>query len=435
MTIDKPAARSANILLQTEHPEHLQNLSASLQNLGHQVSVANDINQVLSMLDCENFDLLMLDAEHLDIIRIIREEKACNTPIITLARLDELEMAEESLGMGAQDYLLEPFKQTVLNIRVAGALDQRWAKSNQDERERLLKLEHDMEVARRIQYSFLPNELPQVDGWEFEARFYPARIVAGDWYDAFYLTNRRRVGFVIADVCDKGLPSALFMALCRSLIRAFSQQNQSLSWMDTSQFQAGDWLKYVTSNARPAKGSDAAAQLAEAEAEERQRNLPSAGTTQLKSAVNLTNKYVIDNHSESNMFATMFFGVLDPQTGVFSYINAGHNAPVVIDAAGQIKSRLKPSGPALGIVPKADFKIRNLEIDPGDTLFLFTDGVPDATSPEGQHFTEKCLMDLIQQPGLTAASIMNLVQNTIHEHTNKAVQFDDVTMVAIHRKV
>ncbi len=433
--MDNPAARSAHILLQTEHPEHLQNLRTQLEAIGHQVTVADGRDQVLSLLSCDKFDLLMLDAEHLDIIRTIRGEKACNAPIITLARLDELEMAEESLGMGAQDYLLEPFKQTVLNIRVAGALEQRWAKQNQDERERLLKLEHDMEIARRIQYSFLPRELPQVDRWEFEARFYPARIVAGDWYDAFYLTNRRRVGFVIADVCDKGLPSALFMALCRSLIRAFSQQNQSLSWMDTSQFQAGDWLKFVTSNAKAVKGGPAAAQLAEAEAEERQRNLPSAGTTQLKSAVNLTNKYVIENHAESNMFATMFFGVLDPQTGIFSYINAGHNAPVVIDPAGQIKSRLKPSGPALGIVNKADFKIRSLEIDPGDTLFLFTDGVPDAASPEGQHFTEKRLMELIQRPNLTASSIMNLVQNTIHEHTNKAVQFDDVTMVAIHRKV
>ena len=100
------------------------------------------------------------------------------------------------------------------------------------ERENLLKLERDVQIARKIQESFLPGELPQPAGWEIAARFHPAREVAGDFYDSFQLTQGRRVALVIADVCDKGVGAALFMALFRSLYRAYSQQNYSMRWTD-----------------------------------------------------------------------------------------------------------------------------------------------------------------------------------------------------------
>ena len=93
------------------------------------------------------------------------------------------------------------------------------------------KYERDVQIGRQIQASFLPQTLPQVANWEIAARFQPAREVAGDWYDAFQLTHGR-VGLVIADVCDKGVGAALFMALMRSLIRAYAQQNYALRWLD-----------------------------------------------------------------------------------------------------------------------------------------------------------------------------------------------------------
>ncbi len=429
-----PKERSARILIQTDHPEQLPILRSQLAQMGHTLLVAENRDQVLAQLDCGAFDLLLLDAERVDILGKIRHELQCDAPILTIARLDEMELAERSIGLGAQDYLLEPFNPTLLQVRVTGCLEPYWWKKDEAERDRMAHLEHDMEIARRIQSNFLPHELPEVRGFELAARFYPARVVAGDWYDVFFLSNKRRLGFVIADVCDKGLPSALFMSLCRSLIRAFSQQNQSLSWMDTQQLQGGDdWIKYVRQSAQASRNGTPPPSADPTDPDDRQRNVPSAGTTALRSAVKQTNNYILENHAATNMFATMFYGVLDPRSGTVTYINAGHNPPAVIDAAGQIKNRLRPTGPAVGIIPDADYEIGHLDLAPGDTLYCFTDGVPDSTDPAGQHFTEKRLMQLLARPGLTAQSTIQLVEDTIHAHTLKAVQFDDITMIAVHR--
>ncbi|MFM8321846.1 MAG: PP2C family protein-serine/threonine phosphatase, partial [Chloroflexota bacterium] len=370
----------AQILIQTDHQHHVDFLKEHLGGLGHELTFVDDAQSVLAVLDCSVYDLLILDADRVDIIEKIRKDKGCDAPIISLAGPHEIDAAERSLQIGAQDYLREPFSPTFMKVRVSAILDQLWWKRSQADHDRLIHLEHDVEIARRIQNNFLPRELPTVAGWELAARFFPARMVAGDWYDVFSLTNQRRFGFVIADVCDKGIPSALFMALCRSLIRAFSQQNQSLSWMDTSQFQGGeDWLRYVRS---VTPGVRKQAQESPPSEEDRQKNLPSAGTTALRAAVKQTNAYVLENHGDSNMFATMFYGIFDPQSGSVAYINAGHNAPALIGPNGEIKARLKSTGPAVGIVPNANFEIGHLEMQPGDTLFCFTDGVPDATSPQ-----------------------------------------------------
>jgi phosphoserine phosphatase RsbU/P len=425
-----PKDRSARILIQTDHPGQLSFLTTYLEQMGHSLAIVETGDQVLSTLDCGQFDLLLLDADRIDILDKIRNDLQCDAPILTVATQDEMYQAEASLALGAQDYLLEPFNPTLLKVRVTGCLEPYWWKKEEADRDMMAHIEHDMEIARRIQNNFLPHELPVVPGFELQACFYPARVVAGDWYDVFFLSNKRRLGFVIADVCDKGLPSALFMSLCRSLIRAFSQQNQSLSWMDTQQLQGGeDWIKYVRQSAK----SGAKISTDPTDPDDRQRNAPSAGTTALKSAVKQTNNYILENHSETNMFATMFYGVLDPRSGNVDYINGGHNAPVVIDAAGNLKARLKPTGPAVGIMPDADFEIGHLEMDPGDTLYCFTDGVSDSTSPDGQHLGEKRLMQILQRPGLTAKSVVKLVEDTLDAHTQKVSQFDDVTMVAVHR--
>ena len=93
--------------------------------------------------------------------------------------------------------------------------------------------------------------------------------------------------------------------------------------------------------------------------------------------MSLTSEYIIDNHGEQNMFATLFFGALDPSTGLLMYVNGGHNPPYIVGPDG-IRAQLEPTGPALGIVPGAEYKIRQVRLEPGDTLFAYTDGVTDA---------------------------------------------------------
>jgi len=271
-----------------------------------------------------------------------------------------------------------------------------------------VKLEQDIHVARRIQAGFLPRSLPVLDGWEIAASFQPAREVAGDFYDAFMMTQNRRIGFVIADVVDKGVPAALFMALVRSLTRAFAQQNYSVDW---TSMLGEDTRRRAT----------------------RTRALPSAGTMSLLNAVLLTNNYIVDNHADDNMFATLFFGMLDPISGQLAYINAGHNPPLILDANGQVKQSLTNTGAAVGMFRDIDYKIEQAVLEPGDLLFTYTDGVTEARDPSGAFLTEKGLLHLLDRPWDSAATLLDTIQEHLRVFMNGAVQADDITMLGVRR--
>ena len=273
-------------------------------------------------------------------------------------------------------------------------------------------MQRELEIGRKIQASFLPKTLLQPSGWEIAACFEAAHEVAGDFYDVFPLSGVKRVGLVVGDVCDKGVGAALFMGLFRSLIRAFAEQHYSLSWMD------------VLANDAPAPNGNGSLQ--------RRRTLLSTGTTALKNAIEHTNNYIFSNHGDTSMFATVFCGVLDPQTGAVVYINAGHVPPAVVNASG-VKARLQPTGPALGLLPDMEFAIEQVDLEEGDTLLVFTDGVTDVRSPDDEFFTEERLLSLVTRPVSSAAAMLELIQSSLHEHIADADQYDDITMLAVKR--
>jgi sigma-B regulation protein RsbU (phosphoserine phosphatase) len=273
-------------------------------------------------------------------------------------------------------------------------------------------MQRELEIGRQIQASFLPKTLPQPPGWEIAACFEAARIVAGDFYDAFLLSGGKRVGLVIGDVCDKGVGAALFMGLFRSLIRAFAEQHYSLSWMDV-----------LSDDTLAPSGSGSL---------ERRRSLLSTGTTALKNAIDHTNNYIAKNHGDTCMFATVFCGVLDPANGTLMYINAGHVQPAVINASG-VEKRLEPTGPALGLLPDMDFSIEQIDLEVGDTLLIFTDGVTDACGPNKDFFTEERLLSLVTRPVPSAEAMLELIRSNLRDHIGDAVQYDDITMLAVRR--
>jgi sigma-B regulation protein RsbU (phosphoserine phosphatase) len=251
----------------------------------------------------------------------------------------------------------------------------------------LLKFEHDLQIGRQIQADFLPHKLPQPSGWEIVARFQPAREVAGDFYDAFNL-SQGKIGLVIADVVDKGVGAALFMALCRSLLRAFAE------WHNPS---------LLPTDAR------------------------------VLEAVKLTSDYIAKNHANLIMFATLFFGVLDPRTGLLTYINGGHDSPAIVSPTGGVKVRLIPTGPAVGMLPDAGFDIRHVTLEPGDILMAFTDGVTDARDPNGQSFSKEGLLALLEQPASSATALVDCIAANLQSHIADADQFDDITLLAVRR--
>jgi len=133
------------------------------------------------------------------------------------------------------------------------------------------------------------------------------------------------------------------------------------------------------------------------------------------------------------MFATMFFGVLNPSSGSVIYINGGHNAPIIVDAQGKVKTHLQPTGPAVGIFPNAQFKIEKTRLYPGDSLVCFTDGVPDARTPENKFFGEKSLLEYLAVPAQSASELLKRIETGLFEHIADADQFDDITMLIVRR--
>ncbi len=268
-----------------------------------------------------------------------------------------------------------------------------------DRQREFLKVEHDLEIGRQIQMDFLPEQIPQPPGWEIDARFHPARQVGGDFYDAFP-TGGGRIAFVMADVCDKGVGAALYMALSRSLIRAFV-------WQDgLNESAAGSAAGAAT---RPS--IDAALR-----------------------PVELANRYLTSFHLKMNMFVTMFFGLLDPATGVVHYVNAGHNAPVLLTSDGNVKARLQTTSPALGMIPGARFKAAETTMEPGDSLVAFTDGVTEARCPLRTFYTDDRLIRLLRTPRASARGLLDQIEEDVKLHVAGAEPSDDITMLAIRRE-
>jgi serine phosphatase RsbU (regulator of sigma subunit) len=270
-------------------------------------------------------------------------------------------------------------------------------------------LNKELDKGREIQKNFLPAHLLEIPGWEFAAYFKPARQVAGDYYDVFHLPDNR-VGLVIADVCDKGVGAALFMALFRSLVRIFSGQFE------------------VNGGACP--GHNLPIEIAP---DPQDTVTVEQSDLEVLQAVVHTNRYVALNHGDLGMFATQFFGVLEPASGRLAYINAGHDPVFVLSSDGGVRERLDPTGPAVGISGDAAFTVHHTTIQSGETLFSYTDGIPEATSREGIFFGRERLMAHLEGRLTSAAGLVKAIAEAVAVHTGEAEQFDDITMLAVRR--
>ena len=268
--------------------------------------------------------------------------------------------------------------------------------------ESVKKIEFELEKGREIQREFLPSYIPDLPNWEIATCFYPAGQVSGDFYDVFMLPDGN-VGLVIADVCDKGVGSALYMALFRSLIRVFAEQAIYCTGLGPS---TPVNIETISSSA-----DDQMARLG---------------------AVASTNNYIANLHGRECMYATLFFGVLNPSTGILSYVNGGHE-PLYVLNAGNVKCRLKPTGPAVGLMPDIIFKSQEIQLEPGDLLVGYTDGVTEARSPQDEIYTRDRLQSLLTQPLKSAAETLERIKTSLFAFIDIAPRSDDVTMLAVQR--
>lgn len=242
------------------------------------------------------------------------------------------------------------------------------------------RMERELQVAYRVQASLLPAEVPQLPGWQFAAWWRPAREVAGDYYD-FIPGEDGALGLVIADVTDKGMPAALFMAFTRSIVRASLDQ------------------------AVP----------------------PGAGLGRANRLICAESTY--------GFFVTLFYGRLDPVTGELAYVNAGHNPPLLFQAGPGALTTLVRTGIPLGVDSETSYEQKSVQLWPGDFLFLYTDGVVDAVDAEGQAFgLERLQQVILGNRGASAAEIASALERSLSSFVGSESQYDDITFVVAKRE-
>jgi len=364
-------------------------LARRLRALGHDVAIAKNGREALDSLAARDTDLVLLDImmpemDGFEVLERLREDPARrHVPVIMISAVDEIDSVVRAIELGATDYLPKPFNAVVLKARVTATLEKK--RLEDAERHHARELERELEIGRQIQKDFLPEALPRPEGWEIAAAFHPARQVGGDFYDAFDLEDGR-VAIAVGDVCDKGVGAALFMALFRSLIRSHAELHGS--------------------------GTPA---------------VPAA-----RSIVALTNDYIARTHGRSNMFATIFFAILDPRTGDLAWVNGGHEPPILRRAGGAVE-RLMPTGPAVGAMPDMEFEARTARLAPGDVLVAITDGVTEARSPAGKLYGEDGLLGLLEAAPAAAAALLERIVASVRAHEAGSEPVDDLTLLAVKR--
>jgi Stage II sporulation protein E (SpoIIE)/GAF domain len=279
--------------------------------------------------------------------------------------------------------LLQAFAdQSAMAIQRAGLIESLWEKIEQLEaaqREIAQKerLERELELARQVQQSMLPHIFPLAPGLDFWVRSEPARQVGGDFYDVFLLDGTR-VGVVIADVSDKGMPAALFMALTRSLLLAEARRERS---------------PYVV--------------------------------------LQRVHRLLLEL-SQSDQFVTLFYGVIDASTHTLSYVRAGHERPLLLRAG--MTQALAGEGTILGALDADELRLseEQMSLQSGDRLVLYTDGLIDGLSPEGEAFGRGRLKRLLEeQTHLSLAEMCEAVFAALRAHQGDTEQYDDMTLLAV----
>jgi serine phosphatase RsbU (regulator of sigma subunit) len=240
------------------------------------------------------------------------------------------------------------------------------------------RLERELQVAADIQLSILPDELPVLDDFDFGARILPARQVGGDLYDIFLLKDDK-VGVLIGDVADKGVPSAIFMARAHALIMA-----EADTGMD-----AGDALQMVNRH--------------------------------------------ITRLQKSTQFVTVLYGILDLKTRLFCYARAGHEPPLLLHPDGTVERIPHNPGMALGLWDPVTLDKHVITLPPGSTLLLFTDGMTDCRDKLGEAFgLERIKNTLSGLSNVTAQQVCDHLLGTLVNYQDGSKQDDDVTLVAVH---
>jgi phosphoserine phosphatase RsbU/P len=358
-------------------------LGRHLAQQGHNVAYAENGREALERLRAEPFEMMLLDIEMpevdgYEVLRqVIADPELRNVAVIVTSALEEMDSIVRCIQMGAEDYLIKPVNEILLKARIDASLEKKRLRDLQTEM--LSRMESELELARKTQQSILPDVLPEQSGYDFGALMIPARVVGGDFYE-FIPHPDQRLGIVIGDVSDKGLPAALFMALTYSLVRAEATRT-------TSPVQV---LKSV-------------------------------------------NRHLL-NMNASNMFVTLLYGCLDFESGELVYARAGHPLPMILGPECEKIEIPSQPGQPLGILEEPLLDLQTTILPPGGLVCLFTDGISEAADEHGTEFgLERLEKTLRSQTGATAQADCARLWDAVQDHRGGLAVQDDFAAVIIKR--
>jgi phosphoserine phosphatase RsbU/P len=383
---------TAALLIVDDNEDNRYTLARRLNREGFtNLTTANNGREALDLLLSKPFDLVLLDVMMPDLngIEVLEQLKLSpglkNIPVIMISALSEIESVVSCIELGAEDYLQKPFNPTILRARVGATLEKKGLRDKLQAS--LMRLEEEMDAARKLQLGMLPGKFPLCTPErpvEVYAFMEPAREVGGDLYDCFY-ASKSLFCFLVGDVSGKGASAAMFMARTRSLVRMAVELSQQID------------VEQITS-ARIAR---------------------------------VVNQELCQNNDEL-MFVTIFLGLLDTSTGVLAYVNAGHPAPQILRASGEIEQiDGKPDLP-LGVRSKTEYHTNTIALRPGDTLFVASDGVVEAMNAGGALYTlDRLNADLRGAAGTSSVELVRKVMESVNTFTGSAPKADDVTALAL----
>ncbi len=379
------AAERGNILIVDDTPANLRLLSKMLAKRKYRVRPVRDGSLALAAAQAERPDLILLDIrmpgmDGYEVCERLKTEPSTqDIPIIFISALDATADKLRAFSVGGVDYVTKPFQVEEVLARVETHLELRRLQKRL--RDTNKKLARELYLAGEVQSSFLPRRLPDLPGWQLSVNLRPARQTSGDFYDVNVLPDGR-VGILVADVVDKGVAAALFMALSWILIRTYAPQHP----------------------------------------------------LEPELVLRAVNRQILKD-TEARQFVTLFYAILNPETGTLTYCNAGHCPPFLLRIApGAPPRKLEKTGMPLGILEDEVWERRTVQLTPGDMLVLYTDGITESYATDGQAFGEgRLLKSLLANMGRTAQEIQDSLLADLVSFTGDAPQSDDIALAVVVR--
>jgi sigma-B regulation protein RsbU (phosphoserine phosphatase) len=380
----------AKILVVDDEPQLerliLQRFRKQIKNKEYHFAFSKSAAEALELLKQNSpFDIVMTDINmpQMDGLTFLAKLKEIKLPVKTVmvSAYGDMRNIRTAMNQGAYDFVTKPidFEDLKVTLDKAGR-EVELLKLAAQARKELDILQQELTVASEIQQSILPKKFtifPDGSNFEISAKMIPAQDVGGDFYD-FFSIDDDHLGFVIGDVSGKGMPAALFMAISRTLLKAIALRGDSTS----------QCLKQVN--------------------------------------------YILSQDNPKAMFVTLFYGVLNNKTGEVNYCNGGHNPPCLLLPDGRIHFLEESRNTALGIEENLEYQSGTFGLEPGSSLILYTDGIPEAVDIQRQEFSIDQLKEYLHKcTNESSKGIIEGLIKAVNTFAGDVPQSDDITALVI----